>query len=91
MIKSWEKFNELKKYSDSDMAKDVDRIESMVRRSTEDGKLDKKKLIKLATTMANTIKSYDKAYYRGLAAEEENYHDVAKIFYNRADEIKDSE
>ena len=83
MIKTFKQF-EAKKYTDKDMEKDVKRIDDMVEKS--DG--DNKQLLNLASTMASRITSYDKAYYRGLAAEDQNYHDVAKIFFNRADELK---
>lgn len=83
MIKTFKQF-EAKKYTDKDMEKDVMRIDDMVKKS--DG--DDKQLLRLAQTMASRITSYDKAYYRGLAAEDQNYNDVAKIFFNRADELK---
>ena len=82
VIKSFNQF-EAKKYSDKDMEKDVKRIDDMAKKA---GK-DKSQLLRLAQTMANRITNYEKAYYRGSAAEDQNYHDVAKIFYARAEEL----
>jgi cell division septum initiation protein DivIVA len=78
-IKNWEKFNE---YSSFDHSKDEIRINSMV-----DKAKDEDHLLRLAQTMANRIKKAEKAYHRAEAAEDQNYHAVAKIFYDRAEEL----
>lgn len=83
IIQSWVQFNEKKKYSQKDIEKDVKRIEDMAQKSRDD-----EHMISLAKTMASRITIYDKAYNRGLAAEDANYHDVAEIFFNRAEELK---
>ena len=46
-----------------------------------------KKMVALATQMANSITDADKAMRRGNAAEDENYHDLAAIFFDRAKEL----
>ena len=60
---------------------------------------DEDHLLRLAGNMADTIgrgvvkgskNEYDsgkKAYQRGLAAEDENFHEVAQIFFDRAKEL----
>lgn len=45
------------------------------------------KMKKVAQVMANKITDGKKAYRRGLAAEDENYHDLAKIFFDRARQL----
>jgi len=60
--------------------KDRGRIEDMVKRA--DG--NETKLLQMATRMAKSIKDGFKALRRGLAAEDENYHAIAKIFFDRA-------
>jgi hypothetical protein len=68
-------------------AKDTKRIEDMVKGSIEGQNLNRTKLNQKATNMAKSITSADKAYRRAMAAEAENYHDVAKIFYDRANAL----
>lgn len=80
-LKNWEQFFE-KNYTAGDKKKDSRRIEDMQEKSR-----DKDHLLRLAQTMANRITSYDKAYNRGLAAEEQGLFDVADIFFDRADEL----
>jgi hypothetical protein len=41
----------------------------------------------LVRQMAKSITQPDKAWRRGLAAEDENYHDMAAIFFKRAEEL----
>lgn len=62
--------------------KDYKRIEDMVNKSKDD-----KHLLALAQNMANKITDYSKAIRRAKAAEDENYHEVAKIFYERAADL----
>jgi len=45
-------------------------------------------MIRLANQMAKSIKSAEKATGRAEAAEDQNYHEVAKIFYDRAAELE---
>jgi len=78
-LKNLETFNE---YSKFDHSKDEMRINAMVDKATDD-----KHLIRLATTMAKRITKGEKAYNRAEAAEDQNYHDVAEIFYDRAKEL----
>ena len=63
--------------------KDRGRIEDMVKRANG----NEAKLLQMAQRMAKTIKDGFKALRRGLAAEDENYHEIAKIFFDRADEL----
>ena len=83
LLQNWVQFNEEKKYSQRDIEKDIKRIEDMASKSKDD-----EHMISLAKTMAGRITNYDKAYNRGLAAEDQNYHDVAKVFFDRAEELK---
>jgi hypothetical protein len=68
-------------------AKDEQRISDIVAR----GNGDVEKIKQLAQSMANKITDPIKAYERGRAAENENYHDVAEIFFNRADALGNPE
>jgi len=63
--------------------KDTDRIVSLMNKAG--GNDDKAK--QLATSMANKIKDGYKAIRRGRAAEDENYHTVAQVFFDRAKEL----
>jgi hypothetical protein len=69
------------KESDFD-AKDERRINDMINKSKDDAHL-----LRLAKTMASRIKDKKKAVRRARAAEDINYHDVAKVFYDRAEEL----
>ena len=60
--------------------KDVVRIEGIVAKA----KGDRDKENQLATNMANSITDGAKALRRGRAAEEQNFHNIAKIFFDRA-------
>lgn len=82
-LQNWTQFNEEKKYTQRDIDKDIKRIEDMVSKSK-----DEDHMLSLARTMANRITSYEKAHNRGLAAEDQNYHDIAEIFFDRAKELK---
>jgi hypothetical protein len=82
-IKTWVQFFEAKNYTESDRKKDNMRISDMVEKAK-----DMDHLLRLATTMANSITNYDKAYNRGIAAENAGYYEVAKIFWKRANKIK---
>ncbi len=65
----------------------------------DDRAADEKHLLRLSQAMANAIgrnvakgsksekDSAKKAYQRGLAAEAENFHEVAEIFFDRAEEL----
>lgn len=68
-------------------SKDEQRISDIVAR----GNGDVEKIKQLAQSMANKIMDPTKAYERGRAAENENYHDVAEIFFNRADALGNPE
>lgn len=46
--------------------------------------------LRLAARMAKAIKHPDKAFRRGRAAESYNYHDIASIFFERAEELWNS-
>ena len=46
--------------------------------------VDDAKVLALGRQMANSITDAAKAWRRGVAAEEENYHDLARIFFERA-------
>jgi hypothetical protein len=74
--------NKLYEYTQGDKSKDVMRINSMIDKSKDD-----EHLVRLATTMAKRIKNAEKAHNRGLAAEDINYHDIAKIFFDRAEDL----
>lgn len=63
--------------------KDTQRIQDIVQKSGG----DKNKMMQLAQRMANTISNLDKAVARARAAEEDNYHDLAKVFFDRADTL----
>lgn len=65
--------------------KDEKRINDMVQKAKDDNHL-----LRLANQMANSIKDHDKAMRRGRAAEDQNFHDVAAIFFNRAQKLKRS-
>ena len=80
-IQNWKKFNE--EYSKKDIEKDVKRIEDMKTKSRDD-----EHMLSLSKTMASRITNYEKAHNRALAAEEQNYHDVAEVFFKRAEELK---
>ena len=82
-IKSWLQFFEAKNYTTADRKKDVRRIEDMQAKAKDDNHL-----LRLAATMAARITNYEKAYNRGLAAEEANLHEVAEIFFERARELE---
>jgi hypothetical protein len=60
--------------------KDMRRIEDIIKKAG--GNREKEE--RLATIMANKITDKAKAIRRAKAAEDENYHNIAKIFYNRA-------
>jgi len=94
MIKKFEEFILLEKnYTPSMRKKDVRRIEDIVEKgqkaADKRGSNPDEEMIKLAVTQANRIKDYDKAHNRGLAAESENLHDVAKVFFDRAKELNE--
>jgi hypothetical protein len=76
--------------------KDRKRVEDIVKKSLaagrdEDGGVDydkvDEKAMNLVSQMAKSIRSADKAYRRALAAEDENFHDLAEVFYDRAQEL----
>lgn len=49
---------------------------------------DKARMLQLARAMARRITDSAKAYRRGRAAEDENFHDVARIFFDRHVELE---
>lgn len=48
---------------------------------------DKSKMLRLAQTMCKLITDKTKALRRGMAAEDLNFHDIAKLFFQRANEL----
>lgn len=70
-------------YTQYDVDKDYRRVEDMWTKSG----YDMDKMVKLATTMAGRITNGEKARNRGNAAEDLNFHEVAKIFFERAEEL----
>jgi len=71
-------------------SKDRKRIQNMIQKPWDRGMRGSRHAAavrRLAVQMANSIKYPDKAYRRGRAAENENYHDVATIFFQRAAEL----
>ena len=64
--------------------KDIKRVNDIIEKS---GGNDAKAL-RLAQNMADTITHYKKAMQRGNAAEAINHHDMAKAFFDRAEELK---
>ena len=60
-------------------AKDEMRIRDIISKAAG----SKSKIIQLSTMMANKITDKDKALRRARAAEEDNYHEIANIFYKR--------
>lgn len=64
-------------------SKDTTRIEGIINKANG----NKEKQEQLARSMASKIKDGRKALQRGRAAEDENYHDIAQIFFDRAKEI----
>ena len=63
--------------------KDKDRVRDIIKKSNG----DPDKALALARQMAKSITGYEKAYRRYLAAESDNYHDLAEIFFNRFTEL----
>lgn len=72
-------------------SKDSKRIEDMWTKSKKAAAGGKKetemKMMQHAQNMAQAITSMRKAHRRGLAAEEANYHDIAKVFFQRARQL----
>ena len=64
-------------------AKDRKRIEDIATKAN----YDKAKMQQFARNMAKAITDAGKAYRRGKAAENENYHDLAEIFFARAEDL----
>lgn len=67
-------------------AKDEQRITDMVAQANG----SPEKLTQLARNMANKIGDADKAMRRGHAAEADNYHGIAELFFGRAAELTGS-
>ena len=63
--------------------KDEKRITDIINKA--DG--DDSKAIKLAQNMASKIADGAKALRRAEAATDQNYHDIAKVFYDRAEQL----
>jgi|GEM_PF-4641598 len=59
--------------------KDLQRVMDIVKKANG----NKAKEIQLATAMANSITDKSKIFGRYAAAEDNNYHDIAKIFYDK--------
>ncbi len=68
-------------------SKDEQRIQDIISKANG----DVEKIKQLAQAMANKIQDPIKAYSRGEAAENDNYHDVAKIFFDRAEALGNPE
>jgi hypothetical protein len=71
-------------------SKDYQRIEDIYNKAMKkysDQEDIKYWMRKLAIRMARTIAYADKAYRRARAAEDDNYHDLADIFFDRAREL----
>lgn len=64
--------------------KDAKRIADLVKKAGG----SKAKEVQLAEVMARTITDADKAERRGLAAEDENFHSVAAVFFGRAKALR---
>ncbi len=64
--------------------KDAKRIEDLIRKAGG----DLAKEVQLAQAMAKSITDADKAERRGLAAEDENFHSVAAVFFERAKALR---
>ena len=64
--------------------KDEMRIQGIIDKSNG----DRNKEVRLARLMANKILDVAKARRRAYAAENENYHNVAKVFYDRVKELE---
>jgi hypothetical protein len=95
-LKTFESFvlNEKKKnYTEADHKKDKMRIADIQtkaeKKAEKNGTSVEEEMCKLAQTQANRIGSYDKAFYRGKAADEAGLQDIAEIFWKRADELED--
>ena len=92
MIQNFNDFLNEKKYTDFDRKKDINRIADIVRKATEiadkKGTNPEDEMIKLAKTQANRITNMEKSHNRGLAAEEDNYDDIAKVFFDREKELE---
>ena len=73
----------LKELNESFDEKDEKRITDLIAKA----KGDRDKENQLARAMANVIKDADKAIRRGEAAEDQNAYSVAKIFFDRAEEL----
>lgn len=63
--------------------KDRDRIRAIIEKANG----NEAKEEQLARAMANSIDDVDKAVRRAIAAEEPNWHNVAMIFWNRAQQL----
>jgi len=68
-------------------SKDEQRIRDIMDKAN--GNVEKAK--QLAQAMANKIEDPIKAHSRGEAAENDNYHDIAKIFFDRAEALGNPE
>jgi hypothetical protein len=68
--------------------KDKARIQSMLAKSTRDGELSLAKVQQYAAAMARAIKDWAKAEQRGSALVDVGLAPIAKIFFDRADEMK---
>ena len=64
--------------------KDAKRIADLVKKAGG----SKAKEVQLAEAMARTITDADKAERRGRAAEDENFHSVAAVFFARAKALR---
>lgn len=73
----------LKELNEAFDEKDEKRITDLIAKA----KGDRDKENQLARAMANVIKDADKAIRRGEAAEDQNAYSVAKIFFDRAEEL----
>lgn len=77
-----EEIRSLQEYDVSYDPKDKKRIDDLIKKAKDDAHA-----VRLAKTMASRIKDKKKALRRAYAAEDWNYHDIAKVFYDRAEEL----
>lgn len=71
--------------------KDYQRVDGIIAKAVkkypDDDFMAREWEVQLARNMAKAIRSSDKAYRRYGAAEDENFHDIAAVFYVRAREL----
>jgi hypothetical protein len=89
-IKTFDLFLEKKnieKTIKTQTSKIEDLIKKSKKKSKENGITEDEELIKLATKQADKMKDIKKVHYRGVAAEEMGFENIAKIYYNAYDKL----